>query len=100
VNPFQSLTDYEEFVYGLAQRYPELRGSTLVLARRGSGVATLAGDLHMHAGYRLAVYEILTWDAGPVSIQSYSHEVWKGSFHASTSQTRFAKAEAASYPSR
>lgn len=79
MSPFQSLHDYEEFVYGLGQRHPQILSSTLILARRGPGLAILTGDVHMHSGYRLAVYEILTWDAGPVWIQSYSYEVWKGS---------------------
>lgn len=77
MSPFQSLPDYEEFIYGLGQEYPEIQSSTLVLARRGPGLATLTGDLCLQGGYRLAVYEILTWDSGTVSIQSYSYELWK-----------------------
>ena len=78
MNPFQSLAEYEEFIYTLNQRYLSIRRSTLVLARRGQGLATLAGDLHFSQGYRLVVYEILTWDSGSVFIQHYSYEVWKG----------------------
>jgi len=30
-------------------------------------------------GYRLVVYERLTWDAGPLVIEGYGYEVWRGS---------------------
>ena len=79
VNPFQSLAEYEEFVYTLQSGSPSIVGSTLVVARRGSGVATLTGELLFANGYRLNVYEILTWDMGPVVIQRYSYEGWRGS---------------------
>lgn len=76
MNPFRSLSDYEELIYTLQQQYPSIDRSTLVLARRGRGVATLTGELLFGHGYRLIVYEILTWDLGPVVIQRYSYEVW------------------------
>ena len=75
---FQSLSDYEEFVYTLQQKYPSIVRSTLVIARRGSGVATLTGEVLLEDGHRLAVYEILTWDAGSLLIQRYSYEIWRG----------------------
>ena len=78
MNPFQSLSDYEEFVYTLPQRYSHITRSTLVVARRGCGIATVTGEVHFDNGYRLGVYEILTWDNGPVRIQRYSYEVWHG----------------------
>jgi len=70
MNPFQSLAEYEKFVYTLAQQFGAIRSSTLVLARRGRGLAILSGD-------RLSVYELLTWDAGSLLIQNYSYEVWQ-----------------------
>jgi hypothetical protein len=79
VNPFQSLLDYENFIYTLQYQHSSIERSTLVLARRGQGVATLTGELLLVGGYRLVVYEILTWDMGPVVIQRYSYEVWEGS---------------------
>ena len=45
MNPFQSLHEYEEFVYTLPNRYPFIRASTLVVARRGAKVADLEGEL-------------------------------------------------------
>jgi hypothetical protein len=78
VNPFQSLFDYERLVYTLQQKYPSIVRSTLVVARRGLGLATLTGDIQFTNGCRLAVYEILTWDRGLVVIQHYSYEAWRG----------------------
>lgn len=79
MKPFLSLPDYEEFVYTLQRDYPEITRSTLVIARRGIGIATLTGELLFESGHRLAVYEILTWDTGQLLIQRYSYEAWRGS---------------------
>jgi hypothetical protein len=78
VNPFQSLSEYEKFTYTLQQKYSSITRSTLVIARRGHGVATLSGELHFRGDYRLGVYEIVTWDEGPLVIQRYSYEAWHG----------------------
>lgn len=78
MSPFQSLADYETFVYTIQQDYPSITRSTLILARRGRSTANLTGELRFDNGYRLVVYEILTWDEGPVLIQRYSYEVWSG----------------------
>jgi len=45
MNPFQSLRDYEEFVYTLRQRFSIIDASTLVVARRGKRTATLQGEI-------------------------------------------------------
>jgi len=78
VSPFQSLADSSTFVYTIQQDYPSITRSTLILARRGRSTANLTGELRFDNGYRLVVYEILTWDEGPVLIQRYSYEVWSG----------------------
>lgn len=78
MNPFRSLHDYEEFVYTLQQTYPEIVQSTLVVARRGHGMAILEGELLFAQDRRLSIYEILTWDIGPLVIQQYSYESWFG----------------------
>jgi hypothetical protein len=70
------LHDYEEFVYTLQQTYPEIIQSTLVIARRGHGMAILEGELLFAGGRRLSIYEILTWDIGSLVIQRYSYEGW------------------------
>lgn len=79
MNPFQSLREYERFIYTLQQRYPAVLHTTLTVARRGRGLATVVGELHFAQGYRLVVAEIITWDEGPLLIQHYSYEVWRDS---------------------
>ncbi|MEA3309783.1 MAG: hypothetical protein U9Q70_09775 [Chloroflexota bacterium] len=45
MNPFQSLRDYEEYVYTLQQHFPAIQRSTLVVVQRGKRVAVLQGEL-------------------------------------------------------
>lgn len=77
MSPFHSLSEYQHFVYTLQQRYVSVFHSTLTVARRGRGIATLVGELHFSQGYRLVVSEILTWDDGPLQIQRYGYEAWR-----------------------
>ena len=79
MNPFQSLRDYELFVYTLPQRFPQVLHSTLTVARRGRLFAELTGEISLPGGHRLVVYERLTWDTGALIIEGYSYEVWRGS---------------------
>jgi hypothetical protein len=79
VNPFQSLREYELFVYSLGEQYPQIVRSTLVLAQRGRLFAELTGEVGLRGGYRLVAYERLTWDTGALVIEGYSYEVWQGS---------------------
>lgn len=79
MNPFQSLREYERFVYSLQQRYSSVLHTTLTVARRGRGLATVVGELHFAHGYRLVVSEIITWDEGRLLIQRYGYEVWRDS---------------------
>jgi hypothetical protein len=79
MNPFQSLRDYERFVYTLQQSFPHILHSTLVVARRGRLFAELTGEIALPGGHRLVVYERLTWDTGQLAIEGYSYEVWRGS---------------------
>lgn len=79
MNPFQSLREYETFVYTLQQQFPQILRSTLVVARRGRLFAELTGEVAFSGGHRLIVYERLTWDTGPLLIEGYSYEVWRGS---------------------
>ena len=79
MSPFQSLRDYEAFVYTLQQSFPQILRSTVVVARRGRLYAELAGEIALPEGYRLAVYERLTWDRGPLVLEAYSYEAWQGS---------------------
>ena len=52
MNPFQSLSEYESFIYALQESFPSISRSTMVVARRGRGLATLTGELHFSGGYR------------------------------------------------
>ncbi len=78
MNPFQSLRDYELFVYTLPQQFPSVQRSTLTVAQRGRLFAELTGELTFAGDYRLSVYERLIWDTGVLTIQGYSYEVWRG----------------------
>ena len=79
MNPFQSLREYETFVYTLQQQFHQALHSTLVVAQRGRLFAKVNGRVAFSGGYRLMVYERLTWDTGPVVIEGHSYEVWRGS---------------------
>ena len=74
---FQSLREYEEFIYTLPQAFPSVRRSTLIVTRRGKTVATLQGELAFEAGLRVVVKERLTCDDDGVVIRSYGYEIWQ-----------------------
>lgn len=76
MNPFQSLHDYEEYIYTLRQRFPIIERSTLVVARRGKRVATLQGELTFAKGYRITIQERLSFDLDNVEIEFYGYELW------------------------
>lgn len=78
MNPFQSLRDYELWVYSLPEQYKAVKYSTLLVAQRGRKLAELSGEIAFLRGYRLVVYERLTWDTGQLLIEGYSYEVWLG----------------------
>jgi hypothetical protein len=77
MNPFQSLRDYEEYVYTLRQRFPSIERSTLILIRRGKRTAILQGEIGFAQGYRISLKERLSFDNGPVSIEDYGYELWR-----------------------
>ena len=79
MNPYQSLHEYEEFIYTLPQQFPVIISSTLVVVRRGGRMVTVSGEILFPRGYRLVVRERLTFDAGPLVLQRYGYEVWRGS---------------------
>jgi len=78
MSPFQSLREYETFVYTLCNQWPGVLSSTLVVFQRGRTFAELVGDVFFPGGYRLSAYERLTWDSGPLAIEGYSYELWRG----------------------
>ncbi|MEA3397037.1 MAG: DUF6516 family protein [Chloroflexota bacterium] len=78
MNPYQSLRDYEEFVYTLPQQFSFIVSSTLVVIRRGGRMVTMSGEIVFPQGYRLVVKERLTFDTGPLVLKRYGYEVWCG----------------------
>jgi hypothetical protein len=76
VNPFQSLREYEEYIYTLKQQYPSIHHAALIVIRRGKRSALLQGELTFADGYRLSARERLSFDDGTVAIESYSYEIW------------------------
>jgi hypothetical protein len=76
MNPFQSLRDYENFVYTLKQRFPFIHETSLVVARRGKRIATLQGEIIFDKDYRIVIKERLSFDEGPVVIENYGYEIW------------------------
>lgn len=79
MNPFQSLRDYEEFIYTLRQGYEAIQQSTLVVIRLGPRTAIVEGELSFTDGYRITVQEQLSIDASRVLIDFYGYELWQGS---------------------
>jgi hypothetical protein len=77
VNPFQSLRNYEAFIYSLPQEFPSIQRSTLTIIRKGRSFAELVGEIHLTGSFRLMVYELLHWREDALSIKSYSYEVWQ-----------------------
>ena len=75
--PFQSLHEYELFLYNLPQRIPAILASTLVLVRRGAQVAIVSGTVSLAANYRLVVYELVNTRSGSLRLTSYGYEVWR-----------------------
>ena len=78
MNPFQSLRDYEEFIYTLKERFPSIQRSTLIVVQRGKRVATLQGEITLAQGYRIVSKERLSFDEGSVVIEDYGYELWHG----------------------
>lgn len=79
MTPFQSLRDYEHFVYTLQQNYPLMKSSSFVVVRRGKHVAQLRGEMVFTHGFRVTVNERLTEEDNGVEIISYGYELWHNS---------------------
>ena len=59
MNPFQSLREYEIFVYTLSQRFPSILHSTLIVIRRGRLLAELTDPHHKHVPPDIKHHRIL-----------------------------------------
>ncbi|MCP4360502.1 MAG: hypothetical protein GY796_21040 [Chloroflexi bacterium] len=78
MNPFQSLPDYEAYIYTLQQQYSAIRSSTLTVYRHGARVALVKGEMHFRYGYRLVVHERLEFESGALRLVRYGYEIWQG----------------------
>jgi hypothetical protein len=76
-DPLRSIDDYELFIYTLAEQFPIVRRSTVVIVRRGATLARVEGEIHFEQGIHLIVRERLLFDRQPGVIDSYGYEVWK-----------------------
>jgi hypothetical protein len=77
-NPLRSIEDYELFVYTLAEQFPAIQQSALTVARRGSSLARVAGELRFGGQFRLVIRERIVYDRLPAIIDDYGYEVWQG----------------------
>jgi hypothetical protein len=78
MNPLYSLPEYERFVYSLAQHFPVIRRSTLVVVRRGAAIAVVNGEVELAGGIRLIVREKLSFAQAPGKLIGYGYEIWRG----------------------
>ena len=78
-DPLRTVEDYEIFLYSLSDRFLTIQQSSLVLVRRGSTLARVAGEIAFEHGFRLVVRERLVFARLPVLIDSYGYEIWQGS---------------------
>ena len=76
MSPFQSLYEYEEYIYTLQQRFPSIVMSTLAVVRRGAQQARVAGELTFGKGHKLIIRERLTAEDGALLLERYSYEAW------------------------
>jgi hypothetical protein len=77
-DPLRSASDYELFLYTLAQQFPSVRRSALTFVRLAASLARVAGELHFDHNIRLVVRERLLYDRSPLTIDWYGYEVWLG----------------------
>jgi hypothetical protein len=67
------LSEYEQLIYTLPDRYPSVRQSTLVVVRSGPAFAELTGVVEFEGEITLTVWEDLNFARGV--IQGYSYAV-------------------------
>jgi hypothetical protein len=67
------LSEYEQLVYTLPDRYPSIQRSTLVVIRRGPTFAELTGVVEFEDEVTLTIWEDLNFARG--IIQGYSYAV-------------------------
>ena len=78
MNPYQSLREYEEFIYTLPQQFSSIASSTLVVIQRAARLVVVSGEIVFRQGFRLVLKERLTFDDGPLILTRYGYESWRG----------------------
>lgn len=74
--PFPDFQTYNLLVYSIADQYPQVSHSTLVLAPIGATLAKLEGQITFHNDIVLDVWELIDFDAQ--RIRNYSYEIYNG----------------------
>lgn len=74
--PSFSRTEYEELLYSVRERHPEIRRSTLRLYTRSAASAFVRGSLYFANGLELRVFEYL--DLADGELLDYSYTVYRG----------------------
>lgn len=71
-----SLTKYEEFIYGITNKFSQVRASDLVVKRHGGFWAEVAGKIYFENDYCLEVREIVDFSNDDF-IKRYGYAVRK-----------------------
>jgi hypothetical protein len=66
------LPEYELLIYGLSDRYPSIRHSTLVVIRHGPTFAEVTGTIEFEGDVTLTAWEDLDFAHGIIRGYSYS----------------------------
>jgi hypothetical protein len=78
-NPLRTRTEYEQFLYTLAEQFPSVLSSTVIFIPRGATLGLVKGELRFEKGFRLVVNERIRYRRSPDIIYWYGYEVWRGS---------------------
>jgi hypothetical protein len=73
---FPHRKEYEQFLYSLPEKYPDIEASTLRLYNNSRGTCIIRGSLFFRNGIELRVFEFLDLTDG--SLLSYSYTVFQG----------------------
>ena len=72
----QTIEKYEQFVYTLRERHPEINASTLIVVHRGPHHCVLQGSIEFEQNISLLIYERI--DFLDCQIAYYSYEARQG----------------------
>lgn len=75
-NSFNSISEFEFFIYGIKDKYPEINVSKLIFQRLGRTIGELLGEIEFDNDIKLKISERI--DFLDNMIESYSYEVYQG----------------------